>query len=258
MLNLILPSHICHGKKTVIIRILWCGVFLFFCTLFPVSAQELIQKTNDEFTYMWWVHSIKENDNPLKFAVKTNHYAFIFDYEKLNFEKMLIKDEDKSYIENLQLSTNDFFTKFETPKLSFGIETGGRLFSCDHSSLRTEDCQLVHSGRFLQHRFINWIPGLTGCDPNHSGLEMVASSDRLSLLLRVVPSVNLRSRAIVIHFTLPDNYREIPVGENAKAYKNTQDGSGYIFLKTEKISNLQTLNNTVTARLQSQERFQAG
>jgi len=232
-------------------------LFLFCCTFFQAYGQDLIQKSNHEFTYMWWVHSIKEND-PLKFAVKTNRYAFIFDYEKLNFEKMLIKEEDKSYMENFQLSTNDLFTKFDSPGLSFGIETYGQLFPCNLSSLRTEDCQLVHSGRFLQHRFINWIPGLTGCDPHQSGLEIVASSDRLSLLLRVVPQVNLRSKSVVIRFTLPAYFREIMVKEGIKAFKNPQDGSGYIFFKSEDASILNSLNNTVEAKLQSKENFQTG
>ena len=229
----------------------------FLFTLFRLSAQELIQKANNEFTYMWWVHSIKEND-PLKFAVKTNHYAFVFDYEKLNFEKMLIKDEDKSYVKNFQLSTNDFFTNYDTPKVSFGIETYGDLYPCNQSSLRTEDCQLIHSGRFLQHRFINWIPGLTGCDPHHSGLEIVASSDRLTLLLRVLPNVNLRSRSIIIRFALPDYFREIFVSDNVKAYKNMHDGSGYVFIKSEEMTVLQSYNNTVEVKLTSKENFQKG
>jgi hypothetical protein len=205
---------------------------------------------------MWWVHSIKEN-NPLMFAIKTGQYAFVFDYETLNFTNFLIEREDRSYHEVLKLRTDELFDKTEKPNLSFGIETDGRLHSCRASSLRTEDCQLVHSGRFLQHRFINWIPELTGCDPHHSGLDIVAWSDRLSVTLRITPSVNLRSNSIVMHFTVPDGYREIPSDNGFKMYRHKENESGYI-MKVSDGAQMSVSGNTVTARLISSAKFRKG
>ena len=114
------------------------------------EVEDLCRKSSIQQSNMWWKNSIK-TESPLIFEVQTNKYAFEFDYEKLTFNSFSIAN------------TNTGVTN-EPPRISFGIETYGKLYPCTHSSLRTEDCQLIHTGRFLQHRFINWIPELTGCD----------------------------------------------------------------------------------------------
>lgn len=234
---------------------IYCCTMLFSVNTGAQNIPELVKQTAGNYTYMWWVHSVKEQ-KPLKFAVKTADYSFVFDYENLQFDNFSITDgisAEKSFY----TSREEMMKPAEKPLLEFGIETYGKLYPCKVSSLRSEDCQLIHSGRFLQHRFINWIPELTGCDPHHSGLDIIAWSDRLCLNLRVVPVVNLRSKAISVNFTVPDGYVETESTVRRKIFKSG-NGKGYLFLPACKDSEIITDGNRVTARFSSEKNMQAG
>jgi hypothetical protein len=223
-----------------------------------VQAQdisELVKTSAENYTYMWWINSVKEQ-SPLKFAVKTANYSFVFDYENLQFDNIDIVNggsSDKVFM----TKRDEILGGKEKPLLEFGIETYGKLYPCLVSSLRSEDCQLIHSGRFLQHRFINWIPGLTGCDPHYSGLDIVAWNDRLTLNLQVVPMVNLRAKSISVNFTVPVGYSEIPTTGDKKIFCN-KAGKGYVILPVDKAVAISVHENCVTARLSSDKNFQAG
>ncbi len=241
-----------HFRKNI--RLLCCVLFLSV-NMNAQDIPELVKQTAGNYTYMWWVNSVKEQD-PLKFAVKTAGYSFVFDYEHLQFDNFSIaggESADKSFF----TSRDEIMRPVEKPLLEFGIETYGKLYPCNVSSLRSEDCQLIHSGRFLQHRFINWIPELTGCDPHHSGLDIVAWSDRLSLNLRIKPIVDLRSKAVSVNFTVPDQYSEVERTGNCRVFKDDR-GRGYLLLPASHTSEITTEGNRVTARFTSEKNIQAG
>ncbi|MDR1369368.1 MAG: hypothetical protein LBJ72_04450 [Dysgonamonadaceae bacterium] len=232
-----------------------CSSLLFTVYNKAEDIPGLVRRTAGNYTYMWWINSVKEQ-KPLKFAVKTANYSFVFNYENLQFENFSITDgksADKSFLTSIE----NIMKPAEKPSLEFGIETDGKSHPCKVSSLRTEDCQLIHSGRFLQHRFINRIPELPGCDPHHSGLDVIAWSDRLSLDFRIAPVVNLRSKAICISFIVPEGYVETEDAGNRKSFKNIE-GKGYLFLPAYKDSEITAEGNRVTVRYTSRENIQAG
>ena len=208
------------------------------------EVEDLCRKSSIQQSNMWWKNSIR-TESPLIFAVRTNKYAFEFDYEKLTFNSFSIAN------------TNTGVTN-EPPRISFGIETYGKLYPCTHSSLRTEDCQLIHTGRFLQHRFINWIPELTGCDPYNSGLEIISWNDRLTLSLRIIPTVIQRSNAIVIKYSIPSTYIKQTSPEGWAVYKHMAGTDGYIITGSTDNTFLSFSGNNIEARLHSDQKLQPG
>lgn len=222
--------------------------FMHLLCIHCIKAQltevgNLCKNTSIQNSTMWWKNSVKTNF-PLIFEVQTNKYAFEFDYEKLTFNRFSMAGRP------LSAATDN------APELSFGIETYGKLYPCRQSSLRVEDCQLIHTGRFLQHRFINWIPELTGCDPYQSGLEIIAWNDRLTLSLRVVPTVIQRSNSIVVNYTVPSGYIKQPSPQGWAIYKHTTGKDGYIITKSTDNTHLSFSGNRIEARLNSAQKLQ--
>lgn len=221
-------------------------LFLWFVFLYcgikgqSQQIEDLCRQSTLSHSNMWWVNSIKTT-SPLVFAVQTNKYAFEFNYEELTFADFSIA------------GSKQFVTP---PEISFGIETYGKLYPCGQSSLRVEDCQLIHTGRFLQHRFINWIPGLTGCDPYQSGLEVISWSDRLTLSLRVVPTVIQRSKSIVITYELPAVYQKKDSPDGWLIYKNSMGKDGYIITGATDDTEITFSGNLLEARVHSPTNLQ--
>lgn len=209
------------------------------------DVEKLCKSTSSLNSNMWWKNSLK-TDSPLSFAVRTNKYAFEFDYEKLLFKSFSIANNKMTEVSG------------DPPKISFGIETYGKLFPCKHSSLRVEDCQLIHTGRFLQHRFINWIPELTGCDPYQSGLDIISWNDRLTLSLRVVPTVIQRSNSIVVKYTIPSSYIKQASPEGWAVYKHITGTDGYIITRSTDSTDIAFSENIIEARLNSIQKLQSG
>ena len=223
-----------------ILRLLKRGLFFLFSAVFSCH---ITNGQSYNHTYMWWVNSVKESE-PHLFAVETSQFKFVFDYDRLNFTSFSF--------------TNEKLEDELVPQLSFGIETAGVLFPCTQSSGRTEDCQLIHSGRFLQHRYINWIPGLTGCDPHHSGLDIAVYGDRLLLMLQLLPSVNLRANTAVVNFIVPSEYKLSKKSTTSALYKNSRTGNGFVIMKTPESTMLDINGQQVTAKYVSSEKLKAG
>lgn len=227
-------------------RILPYLSLLLLTRIHPVNAQQVEELCKDntwQHSTMCWVNPLKGN-LPLIFSVVHSNYSFDFDYEKLNFKHFAIA--------RTQQATDT------PPDISFGLETYGKLYPCETSSLRAEDCQLIHTGRFLQHRFINWLPGLSGCDPYHSGLDIASWNDRLSLTLRVVPTVIQRSNSIVVNFSIPAIYKKIQSVEGWIVYRNPADGSGYVITQATHDTRVSASGNKIEARLSSTEKLSPG
>jgi hypothetical protein len=220
------------------------------------DIEDLCRKQSEHYSYMWWINSVKEG--PLKFAVKTDRYAFIFDENTLNFRNLLIDADTRSAEEVLRLSTDELFPAAEVPDLSFGMETHGVFHPCTQASPRGfEDCQLIHTGRFLQQRFINNLPGLSGYELLQSGLDIVAWPDRLSLILRLSltdESPRDGSDALILRFTVPAAYQAVSVPDagGLNIFRHPVTGSGYIIGAADASASLTVSGNTVEARLHPQ------
>jgi len=194
----------------------------------PSKEIELVcQSSTQHYTFMWWQSSVREK-HPRRFAVKTNLYSFLFDYEHLNLQSLITQKEKRSSVDILKVPEKELFADAPNSGISFGTIVNGKERECTASSGNTEDCQLVQSGRFLQHRFINNIPDLGDCDKEKSGMDVMAWSDRLSFILKVVPLSNFSSEGIFMRFTVPSDYYEIAGRNGFKIFRHRSNGSGYL------------------------------
>ena len=207
------------------------------CTLFIFSTF-VIRGEDFSHSYMYWVNSIKEPGERL-FAIETSCYNLVFDYNKLDFHSFGFAGD----------------SVLSKPHLSFGVETTGFLTPCNQSSGRTEDCQLIHTGRYLQHRFMNWIPGLSGCDPYHSGLDIMAFHDRLSITLNLLPMMDLRSNSAVINLDVPEEYTLKYKDKTYVVYQNPQTGKGFVLMNASEEADFLVDGQTVKSRYVSSNNF---
>lgn len=218
------------------------STFLFFF-IFQANAQEIKKLCNtisDLHSTMCWKNSINE-DLPKIFTVETNQYEYEFDYENLDFDNFHIVGGSQT----------------RSPHIEFGIMEYNREVVCKSSSVHVEDCQLIHTGRFLQHRFINWIPQLSGFDPYTSGLEIISWNDRLTLSVRVKPIVVPRVHSMFLRFDVPSEYKFIETVDRKDwyVYKSISGNDGYLISRIDDETEISVEGNHITAKISVKGRF---
>ncbi len=185
---------------------------------------------------MWWEETIKEEGNAT-FAIETSHYDLSFDYLNLSIER---------------------FAGTDPWNLRFGLETDGEVNWCTETSGDIDDCQLVETGKYFQRRFINNLPGLKGCKPYDSGLEISSWPDRVSFILKAVPESDLRESGLHMDLAFPSKYSVLLEKGNVKALKNPNDGSGFIILKSKEATEILVKDSTVQIALVASGKWAAG
>ncbi len=222
--------------------------------LFAVSVcgygQQLPSKLFDnqsDYSYMWWMNTVKLNNKI--FAIKTNKYAFSFNYPTLSFDNFSINNGvgDENVV--LRETNAESFPSANSLVLKFGIDNNGTTNWCSNTSNALADCQLIETGKYFQRRFINKLPDLTNCDKYNSGFEISSWSDRLNLIFRALPTVDLVNTGLVLSLKFPDKYGVLIQKGDMKAIKNPIDGSGFILLKSKNASTLTILGTTATVKL---------
>ena len=220
-----------------------------------VIAQSLPIKCYEnqkDYSYMWWIKTIKTGNKT--FAIKTSNYVLSFDYQTFALTNLIInkgliiKKGQKS--ENIvSRETNvQSFPDYNQVKLKFGMETDVGTYWAESSSGNIDDCQLIETGKYFQRRFINKLPDLIGCNIYGSGLEISSWPDRLAFILKVTPNSDFQNRGLVVDFTFPAEYSVLIEKGDIKAFKNPEDGSGYIILKSAQASGIVVSGSTVEVK----------
>jgi len=187
-----------------------------------------------DYSYMWWMNTIKTSNNRT-FAIKTNNYALEFDYPTLSIKNLLINSTNTASDKVLRETNAESFPTTTPIAFSFGMDTNGTVNWISKTSGVLADCQLIESGKYFHRRFINKLPDLTNCDVYNSGLELSSWPDRLSLMLRAVPTVELKKTGLIMSLTFPSDYSTVVTKGDFRAFKNPTDGSGYIVLKSKPV-----------------------
>jgi hypothetical protein len=91
--------------------------------------------------------------------------------------------------------------------------------------------QLVEGGRFFQRRWHRIQAGEFGADPNWSGLEVAAWPDRISFVLRLVPTNSLEDGRLEMTLDLPAAYSNL-LGSGAGSALADARGAGFAVLKS--------------------------
>jgi hypothetical protein len=216
--------------------------FKLICVLISVlfvqfiNAQTLphkIYNNQNDYSFMWWEKTIKTGNQV--FAIKTNNYSLEFDNLDLDILNLSINKDQKSEELVLRESNAESFPTRVPCELNFGLHRRGYQFMVETSSGSVHDCQLIETGKYFQRRFINRLPqpGMAHCGEYNSGLEISSWTDRLSFVLKAIPSSDLNDVGAEVNLTFPVNYSDDISQGDIKALKDPVDGSGFIMLKTK-------------------------
>jgi hypothetical protein len=134
------------------------------------------------------------------------------------------------------------------PPLAFSCTAGGNgttgPVTAVSEDLRT--CQLVESGKFFQRRWQSAaLPAGIPFDPARTGLETAAWPDRLSFVLRLTPTADVKSGTLSMTLDLPDAYQLLP-GEGPVRALVAADGSGFVVLPSSRTDALSLDEKTAT------------
>lgn len=141
-----------------------------------------------DYGYMWWQNGMAG----AVYAIKTSHYAMAFNVT--NFGVVALYPLEDAPSESAALTENSGASFPPSPAVMFNcrVMANGGTNAIGAFSADGREAQLVECGKFFQRRWhkISVAGGLP-LDTNQSGLEVAASPDRISLVLRVVPMTDI-------------------------------------------------------------------
>ncbi len=230
------------------------GINVLQSQILPIKCYE----NQNDYSFMWWMKSFKTTTNIKTFAIVTSKYSFAFDYTNMAIQNLLIRDNQIKEESALRETNTQSFPTNNNIQFMFGMNWNGNMYWCSQNTGLVNDCQLVESGKYFQRRFINMFDELIGFDKYNSGLEIASWPDRLSLVLKAVPSNTLDNRGLDMSFTFPSDYSKILQNGNLIALENPTNGSGFIILKSVNTSSISVTGTTVNAKLNSKASCQLG
>jgi len=220
------------------------------------SLPPICYENQHDYSFMWWKNSIKTGNQV--FAIKTNRYALSFDYPNLAIQDLSILKEVRPEVQVMRETNDESFPIMSPCQLKFGIDLNGSMSWCDSTSGLDDDCQLVITGKYYQRRFITSLPGMKHCDPYNSGLVISSWPDRLSFILKAIPSTGLKNPGLVTQITFPEKYNSLLEQGNIVGLKNPEDGSGFIVHQSAEATSLEVDGTRVTVKLEKADTLRAG
>ena len=152
-----------------------------------------------DYTQMWWANALR--DEAKVFNIQTSRYAMSFDYSRMQLTHLLPLTKAPTQSQALVMSNKAVFGESNIA-LECMLHAGGRQFRiAAPKRVDTGNCRLIESGRFFQRRYLTALAWDTGAPKVESGLEIAAWPDRLLLLLRVTPQVDITAGALEMTLT---------------------------------------------------------
>ncbi len=199
-----------------------------------------------DYGYMGWDNGL----NDPVYRIKTSRYAMSFQTTTLGptalFPLLNPPSESAALVESIAAGFPP------SPKVAFGcrVSGNGTTNSVTATSSPIRDAQLVECGKFFQRRWHKVsLPGGLALNPQQSGLEVAAWPDRLSFVLRLVPTNTITNGMIEMTLGLTNAYATLLANGPGSALQRT-DGTGFVFLKSAGTDSLvvNPANGLVTAR----------
>ena len=163
----------------------------------PCAADDIRQSVlgnASDYGYMWWANGLR--DEAKVFNIQTSRYAMSLDYGRMQLTHLMPLADAPTQAKALVMSNKAVFGKSNIA-LECMLHAGGRQFRiAAPKRVDTGNCQLIESGRFFQRRYLTALAWDTGAPKVESGLEIAAWPDRLLLLLRVTPEVDIAAGAL--------------------------------------------------------------
>jgi len=182
-----------------------------------------------DYTQMWWANGLR--DKAKVFNIQTSRYAMSFDYGRMQLTHLLPLTKAPTQSQALVMSNKAVFGESNIA-LECMLHAGGRQFRiAAPKRVDTGNCRLVESGRFFQRRYLTALAWDTGAPKVESGLEIAAWPDRLLLLLRVTPQVDITAGAL--EMTLSFKQANLKLSGGKVFALSAPDDSGIVVLPVD-------------------------
>jgi hypothetical protein len=181
-------------KKCLVGFLAFVVAGLAACPCAAGDIRESVLANASDYTYMWWANGLR--DEAKAFNIQTSRYAMSFDYGRMQLTHLMPLAKAPTQSQALVMSNKAIFGK-NNIALECVFHAGGRQFRiAAPKRVSTSNCQLIESGRFFQRRYLTALAWDKGAPKTQSGLEIGAWPDRLLLLLRVTPKVDITAGAL--------------------------------------------------------------
>ena len=155
-----------------------------------------------DYTQMWWANGLR--DERLVVNIQTSRAALSFDYTKFDLTHLMPLSSAPDAKKALVQPNGAIFGK-PNASLACVLEADGKRFvAVAPRKADFRNNHLVESGRWFQRRHMEELTWTPAAPIAGSGLEVAAWPDRILLLLRTKPNVNIRRGALVITLGMKD------------------------------------------------------
>lgn len=187
-----------------------------------------------DYGYLWWQNGLS---TPI-YSIKTSRYAFSFD--TASFTPVAFFPLEHAPVESAVLGEPELAGFPTAPAVRFSCRfvSNAATNAVVPASVVQTNVQLVECGKFFQRR---WQPVILRDGPGLnfplSGLETAAWPDRISFVLRLVPTQAMAKATLEMTLGLTNAYCQRLTFWNGSALQ-AANGSGFVFLKSAGSSTL--------------------
>lgn len=199
-----------------------------------------------DYGYMGWDNGLEQ---PI-YRIKTSRYAMSFQTTTLGPTALFPLPNPPSESPALVEDIAGGFPPSHPVSFVCRVSANGTTNTITATSSSIRDAQLVECGKFFQRRWHKVsLPSALALNAQQSGLEVAAWPDRLSFVLRLVPTHTITNGMMEMTLGLTNAYAKLLTSGPASALR-AADGAGFVFLKSAGSDSLAVnpANGLVTAR----------
>jgi len=181
-----------------------------------------------DYGYLWWQNGL----NDPVYRLKPSRYAMSFHAAALGPTALFPLTNPPSESAALAENSAAAFPPSPPVAITCRVAANGKTNTVAATSSPIRDAQLVECGKFFQRRWHKvHLPGGLALNAQQSGLEVAAWPDRLSFVLRLVPTSALTNGTLEMTLGLTD-LEALPITNGAGSALQAPDGTGFVFFKS--------------------------
>ena len=205
------------------------------------SLPAMVFTNVQDYGFMWWSNGIAGPH----YAIKTSRYGLLFNAATLTPTALFPVSNPAPEAAVLTESHAASFPPSPLVTFSCQVVTNNVTNGITSFTGSPSDAQLVECGKFFQRRWHKVKAGGLLLNTNTSGLEVAAWPDRLSLVLRLMPSNTVPNATLQMTLGISNMYNTLLTSGAGQALV-AADGSGFVFIKSAGSSAISINTNTGT------------
>lgn len=169
------------------------GAFLLFCAAWGDTIPPSVLQHAGDYTFGYYPNGwrIPNPHAPIRFAVQTNRYAFLFNATIGHIEKLGPIAEPLP-AEQAAAQGNDLLEQLPATDLTFAVDVDGHAFPITLGAGTPEQLRLYRVGKYLQHFDVQTLqfggfPLSAGLEGINAWMESYCWPDRFSFRLNFAP-----------------------------------------------------------------------